>query len=295
MSALAGARILIPRAGSWGMRVQRELAALGAEGVIAPLIESQPPLNTAERDRVFAGIARGDYDWVFVTSAASVDQLRQHSVQFPAASKLAVVGAATEQAAVAAGLRVDFVPSGQSSARSMIAQWCAAHPAEAAVRCLVLRSDLAAATVSDALELGGYRVEVCVAYRTVGVDLPEHSINELRHGRFDAVLLTSASVARELVAQLGLDRANGKRSELQAAQLLPATTILVSMGPRTTREAERLGLRPQLTSMVQSVAGMIETLAQHRSQLDGAAASPAPPVSPVAPASRTTPATALKA
>ena len=46
-ATLAGRRILIPRGGAWGARVQAACAARGATGVIAPLIEAKPPRDVA--------------------------------------------------------------------------------------------------------------------------------------------------------------------------------------------------------------------------------------------------------
>ena len=62
----------------------------------------------------------------------------------------------------------------------------------------MLRSDLAMAVISDELELQGYEVDVCIAYRTVGVDMTPEIADEVRTGAIDTVLLTSLSVGREL-------------------------------------------------------------------------------------------------
>ena len=74
--ALRGARVLIPRDGSWGARVAAEVDRRGGIPIVAPLIASAPPRDEASRDRAFAALAAGDYSWLFVTSAASVEQLR---------------------------------------------------------------------------------------------------------------------------------------------------------------------------------------------------------------------------
>ena len=55
--ALRGARVLIPRDGSWGARVAAEVDRRGGIPIVAPLIASAPPRDEASRDRAFAALA----------------------------------------------------------------------------------------------------------------------------------------------------------------------------------------------------------------------------------------------
>lgn len=244
-SGLAGRRVLIPRGGVWGDRVLADVHARGAEGVIAPLIEVRAPVDVASRDRVFASLAAGAYDWVFVTSASTVEQLLACGIRVPLGTKVAAVGRATGRALVAAGMQVDFLPEGQTSAGVMIRQWCDAHTPTGAGRCLVLRSDMAMAAVSDELEIQGYRVDVGIAYRTVGVDVGPDVVSSLTSGDINVVLLTSGSVAREL--------------QQQVPQLSP-DVVLVAIGQGTASAAEKLGLVPRLVSPLQSIESMLDAL-----------------------------------
>lgn len=249
MSGLTGARVLVPRGGAWGDRVAGELARRGAEPVIAPLIRTAPPRDAAARDAAFTRLADGDDEWLFVTSAASVEQLALFlsatGRALPASLRIAAVGQATARAVADLGAHVDFVPAGRSSAQAMIAQWCETHTASSTGRCLVVRSDLAGAVVSDELELRGFAVEVCIGYRTVGVDLAPAVAADLAAGRVQIVLLTSLSVGRELRRQVGT---------------LPASTLVASIGPGTTRDAERLGFAVGHTARTQSIDALIAEL-----------------------------------
>lgn len=242
---LAGKRVLIPRGGAWGDRLRGEIERRGGHGVIAPLIESRPPRDVAARDAAFARLAAGEYAWVFITSAATVEQLVGAGAAIPAGTRIAAVGRATARAVADAGFEVEFVPVGTSSATSMIAQWCAGRSPRSTGRCLVLRSDLAMAVISDELELQGYEVDVCIAYRTVGVDLDDTAISALRTGGVDIVLLTSLSVGRELRRQVGM--------------LDPAIAV-ASIGPGTTRDAEKLGFSVTHTAHTQSVDSLLVEL-----------------------------------
>ncbi|MFT4134911.1 uroporphyrinogen-III synthase [Microbacterium sp.] len=247
MSGLTGARVLVPRGGAWGARVSDTLRSRGADPVVAPLIAARPPRDPAARDAVFARLSAGEYDWLFVTSAATIEQLTGAGVAVPSATRIAVVGAATARAVSAAGWTVAFTPDGPSSGENLVAQWCARHDPGATGRCLVLRSDLARAVVSDELELHGFAVDVGIAYRTVGVDLAPEIARDLRSGRIHAVLLTSLSVGRELKRQVEL-------SEL---------VVVASIGPGTTRDAARIGIPVALTAPVQTVDALIDALDAH--------------------------------
>lgn len=242
---LAGKRVLIPRGGAWGDRLRGEIERRGGHGVIAPLIESRPPRDVAARDAAFARLAAGEYAWVFITSAATVEQLVAADAAIPAGTRIAAVGRATARAVADAGFEVEFVPVGTSSATSMITQWCAGRSPRSTGRCLVLRSDLAMAVISDELELQGYDVDVCIAYRTVGVDLDPAVAADVRTGTIDTVLLTSLSVGRELRRQVGI----------------PGPEVFIaSIGPGTTRDAEKLGYTVHHTAHSQSVDALLAEL-----------------------------------
>ncbi|KAA9086580.1 uroporphyrinogen-III synthase [Microbacterium radiodurans] len=242
---LRGHRVLIPRGGAWGSRVRDEIVRRGGEAVIAPLIESRPPRDTDARDAAFARLAAGNYAWVFITSAATVEQLVARGATIPIGTRIAAVGRPTARAVADAGFEVEFVPVGTSSATNMIAQWCAGRSPRSTGRCLVLRSDLAMAVISDELELQGYDVDVCIAYRTVGVDLDPIVAADIRTGAIDTVLLTSLSVGRELRRQVGI----------------PGDGVFIaSIGPGTTRDAQKLGFTVHHTAHSQSVDALIAEL-----------------------------------
>ncbi len=154
-----------------------------------------------------------------------------------------MVGPETARAATAEGRSVAFRPDGPSSAAALAEQWLATHGATPQ-RCLVVRSDLASATLSDDLELRGHDVRVCVAYRTVGVDLTAEVRRALMDGEIDLVLLTSLSVARELRRQVG--------THLSAR--------LAAIGPGTATDARGLGFRVDHIAARQSVRDLISEL-----------------------------------
>jgi uroporphyrinogen-III synthase len=222
--------------------------------VIAPIIETKPPRDVAALTAHLAALAGGTYDWLFVTSAASTAALVDTGTTIPATTAVAAVGVATRRSLESAGYPVAFTPSGASSAYDLVDQWKRIHQDGMRSRVLVMRSDLAAATVSDGLEAGGHSVDVCVAYRTVGLDLEPGVTDDLQGDRCDAVLVTSHSVAIELGRQLSPIHRN---------------TAFVAIGVGTAREAERLGLIPCVIATEQSIDSMLDAVEQYFTTTSG--------------------------
>jgi uroporphyrinogen-III synthase len=242
---LAGRRVLVPRGGAWGVRVSALVEERGASAVIAPIIETRPPNDHDALVGFITALGAGRYSWLFITSSASVDVLRDHRVVVPASTSIAAVGESTRDALENAGYSVAFVPAGPSSSQALVDQWNLGHREVPAQNVLVMRSDLASATVSDELALAGHSVDVCIAYRTVGIDLTTGMHRELMADSFDAVLVTSRSVAMELARQL---------------RVLPSATLFACLGPATAAEAARLGLSPLVTAAEQSVGGLLDAI-----------------------------------
>ena len=240
--ALAGLHVLIPRAPGRGAGLARLVEAAGGVPAVAPLISRQA-IDDAERaalDDAVAGLPDGAFAWVAVTSVNAVDELVasaqrvQRSLTSPpagpphtaapaaptasplsrlaAATRWAVVGPATARALAAHGITADLVAP-QNSATGMLAVWPAApprtsDPREADARTPVPRvllplGDLARPTLERGLTALGYAPVRVTAYRTVSHPAPSEVVARWRSGGFDAVVLTSGSVAREVAAQLG--------------------------------------------------------------------------------------------
>jgi len=242
---LLGWRVLVPRGGPWGHGVAAELRARGANPVVAPSINFA---GTADEDALNEALARlqaGEYHWMSVTSATTVDVLSAHQVVIPEHTQIAAVGETTAAALGAAGYRVDFVPRRDNSASGLLAEWGEATDGVVPLRILALRSDIAKPVLTDGLRAAGHDVDSVVAYRTVGVPIAPETVARVSAGQFDAILVTSGSVANQISVQIGL---------------VPSRTVIACIGPRTAVDAEAAGLRVDIVARERSSESLIDTL-----------------------------------
>lgn len=242
---LAGWRVLVPRGGPWGDGVAASLRDQGAVPVVAPLINFAATTDPASLDDALARLAAGEFDWLTVTSATTVDVLYAQRATIAPNTKVAAVGETTAAALQAVGYRVDLVPAHHNSAAGMAAELISAEPKPR--RILTLRSEIAKPVLTRALLEAGHDVHQVVAYRTVGVPVTERIARDVANGRINAILVTSGSVAEQVFEQF---------------PHIPEQTLIAAIGPRTTKDARKLGLRVDAVAAKQSVASLIEVLAE---------------------------------
>lgn len=242
---LAGRRVLVPRGGPWGDGVAASLRQRGAVPVIAPLINFAPTNDQATLEQALADLADGAFDWLTLTSATTVDVLYAYRAVIPASTKVAAVGETTAAAMQAVGYRVDLVPERDNSAQGMAEQMIALETEPRSV--LTLRSEIAKPVLTRLLIEAGHHVRSVVAYRTVGVPVTDKIGVDVQSGRINAILVTSGSVAEQVVAQF---------------PEIPASTVIAAIGPRTAKDAKRAGLAVDVVAERQTVESLIESVAR---------------------------------
>ena len=218
--------MLVPRAGEWGSRAARLLEERGMTAVIAPLIAYEAGEPMPE------GLARGEYDWLVVTSARTVEALGDVA----ATTKVIAVGEATAAALRAASVIVHFAPR-DSSARGIADEW---PGSEHERRVLLPQSHLADPGLASALRARDLAVRTVVAYRTVSVPVSPEGRAPL-----DWILVTSGSVARQVAAQLAP---------------LPPGTRVACIGERTAAEARAAGLPVHAVAAERTLQSLIAAL-----------------------------------
>ncbi len=237
-------RVLVPRGGKWGDGVAAQLRSLGATPVIAPLINFAPTEHPEQLAAELEALRRGDYGWLVVTSATTVDVLVGHGVRLGSATRVAAVGETTAQALQLAGYPVDFVPS-DHSARGFVREW-PGSAGDGAV--LVPQSEVAEPTLVSGLAERGIAARFVTAYRTVGVSAPGAVVADIASGSIHALIVSSGSVARQIATQFAP---------------LPPTTVIVCIGPRTAFDARAAGLTVHRIADERSTPALVRALAEY--------------------------------
>lgn len=177
------------------------------------------------------------FDWIVVTSAAGVAALPS----LPKASRWAAVGEATARALEARGVRADLVPRATNG--SAIA---AAIPEPDGRRALLARADAADEDLPRLLRERGADVIELTGYRTV--EAPAGSAAALSQALTDvdlaAIVFASGSAVRGFLG-------------LGGTPALPAVTI----GPRTTAVARKLGFAVAGEATKQTTLGLADAVA----------------------------------
>lgn len=206
MTDLTGRSVLLPRSPARAAGLADLLRRQGAAVTVAPVIERAPADDGAALATAVADVVAGRYIWVVITSVNAVGALTaaQGNPRGDAGATLAdapvrwaAVGPATVRALADAGIITDLVPDDEASADGLVAAFPAA-PGPGS-RVLLPLGDLARPTLRDGLTALGWTPRVVTAYRTVRSELPA----DVAGARYDIVVVTSGSVAREIAQQYG--------------------------------------------------------------------------------------------
>ena len=245
--SVAGRRILVPVTAG-----RRELAErLRAAGAVVVEVEFIAVVETAQPDvlaQATLAWCSGEFDWLAVTSRNAVLAMaaiaaahgRSLGDAVPPA-QVATVGEATRSICASVGLAVGLVPSGRQDARGIVAEFPSGTG-----RVLVPVGDLASPVLARGLAGKGWDVTEVEAYRVIdGPGIEPHTAAELAAGEFDAVLLTSGSVA-----------------ERYAPHAAPAAadTLVVAIGATTAAGAKAAGVRVAAVAAAPSYDGIVAEL-----------------------------------
>ncbi|MGC4174980.1 uroporphyrinogen-III synthase [Demequina sp.] len=243
--SVAGRRILVPVTAG-----RRDLAErLRAAGALVDEVEFIEVVETAQPEVLAAATLEwcdGAFDWLAVTSRnavlamAAVATANARSLADPVPfAQVATVGEATRSVCAGVGLDVALVPSGTQDARGIVADF-----PEGPGRVLVPLGDLAGPVLARGLERKGWDVTKVEAYRVVdGPGISADTAAALAAGEFDAVLLTSGSVA-----------------ERYAPHAAPEGTLVVAIGRTTQAAAKGAGLTVGAVAAIPSHDGILEAL-----------------------------------
>jgi uroporphyrinogen III methyltransferase/synthase len=216
----------------------RQLERRGARVLVAPAIRLVPA-RSAALTLALRDLAAGRFAWVVLTSATTVDVLRDRlDAPRDVRARVAAIGDGTAAAFRRWARRG---PDLQPETFTTIAL-ARAFP-RGAGRVLCARADVAPAGLEDALAAKGWEPTRVDAYRTVFARaLPREAGEALRRGEVDAVTFTSASTVRGFVGALGGARGVPK---------------VVCIGPVTAAAAREAGLRPAVVARPHTLEGLV--------------------------------------
>ncbi len=238
---LAGRTILVTRPAEQAASLVRELERRGARVLVAPTIRLAPA-RSAALTAALEELGAGDFEWITLTSAATVDVLRDRlGSPSDLRAKVAVIGDGTA-AAFRRWTRRDADLQPSTFTTTALAR---AFP-RGSGRVLCARADIAPEGLEDALARKGWDPVRVDAYRTIfATSLPRDARTALRTRAVDAVTFTSASTVRGFVNALGASKGTPK---------------VVCIGPVTAKAARDAGLRPTAVARPHTVEGLIAAL-----------------------------------
>jgi uroporphyrinogen III methyltransferase/synthase len=253
---LFGWNVLVPRTKEQSGATISRLESYGATAEVVPTISVEPPRTPQQMERAVKGLVTGRYEWIGFTSVNAVRAVREKFEDFGldarafAGLKVAAVGGVTAEALREWGIVPDLVPSGESSASGLLADW---PPFDEVLdpinRVFLPRADIATDTLVAGLEAMGWEVDDVTAYRTVRAAPPAAEVREaIKGGQFDAAVFTSSSTVRNLVGIAGKPH---------------PSTVIACIGPATAKTAEEHGLRVDVLAPEASATSLVDALADY--------------------------------
>jgi uroporphyrinogen-III synthase len=234
-------RVLLTRSDEDCAEWAARFAHHGAEAVALPCIRCEPISTPALKAELAAELPQAD--WLAFTSRRGVEALAALASPVPSIRcRIAVVGAATAEAAQAELGRVDLVGAGGTAAA--LAETLIDHgDLQRHPRVLLAVAENAGNTLERALDAAGARCTRLDVYRTVPAP-PADPRRPLSTLHVDNVVLASPSAVTGFVHQVDVD--------------VPASVYTI--GPSTTAAARRAGLAVTAEAREPSLEGILEAM-----------------------------------
>jgi uroporphyrinogen III methyltransferase/synthase len=248
---LFGQTVIVTRTRQQASELSDHLAALGANVLEAPTIETAP---MADPTAVKAALTDGPWDWIIFTSRNGVSATKQKLFEAGldtrafGNAKIAVVGESTANAVRdELSLKVDLCP--KEFVAEALADALASGGEIDGKRFLLFRAEIARPVLTDRLKQGGATAvhDVAIYETRPAASLPAEVTDAIAAGTVNWVTFTSSSTAKNFVGLLGPDYLKKLGS-----------VKLASIGPVTTATMREL----QLTPTIEANPHTIESLAR---------------------------------
>lgn len=222
---LAGKRIVVTRAPEQARELAAAIETLGGQVLLLPTISFAPPTDWRALDERLRKLTT--FDAILFLSGNAVRYAAQRSRElgikweFADAARpfVAAVGAATSEAAVSEGLRVDYVARGRTA--ESLAHELREFLAGRSV--LLPRGDRGDDRLPFMLRQAGATVTEVVAYRTISPELDPQIVSRIRKSDVDAIIFSSPSTFHNLSQAIPIDELASLSKSIRFAAIGPTT------------------------------------------------------------------------
>lgn len=230
--ALAGVGVLVTRPAHQAEGLCRLIEQEGGRAHRFPVLEILDPLDPAPLRAACEHLHT--YDWAVFISANAVDRALATILarrDWPAGTRIAVIGRSSARALEAHGLAADLYPTRNFDSEALLA--LPQMQQVAGQRFVIFRGDGGREHLATTLRERGAQVDYVAAYRRARPAADSAPLlAQWRAGAVDVALVTSAESLRNLVEMLGES----------GAALLRATPLVV-VSPRLVPLTGQLGFR----------------------------------------------------
>jgi uroporphyrinogen-III synthase len=201
--ALAGLGVLVTRPAHQAESLCALIEQQGGRAYRFPVLEILDPLDPGPLQAVATQLDA--YDWAIFVSVNAVDRALDSILavrDWPADTRIAVIGRSSAQALQRHGLDADLYPEHQFDSEALLAL-----PAMQRVkgqRVVIFRGDGGREYLAETLRQGGAQVDYIEAYRRARPAVePAALLAQWQRGSIDIVVVTSAESLKNLDAMIG--------------------------------------------------------------------------------------------
>lgn len=241
--SLAGRRILIASGGHAGARLAAAVRERGGIPFEHPLIETAPPQDPGALAAALERWNGGAFDWLAVTSANGAGAIEGARTD---AGRFAAVGPATADVLRVRGVVDVLVPERAFTAEGLAEAMLAAF-GSAPQRVLLPLSEIAGTALETELRGAGHEVTRVTAYRTQPTPLAAELERDVADGVLDAILVTSASIAREVARRFAP---------------IPPGLLLAAIGEPSARALVERGLPAHVVASEHTASSLVAALGE---------------------------------
>ncbi len=243
---LFGQRIVITRDRRQAMELAEPLEALGAETLLAPMIEVREAADPQPMEQAIAQLA--SYDWLIFTSVNGVryfvEALDRSSADLRSLkAKICAIGSATRAAVEALHLKVDMMPE-EYVAESLIRAF--AGESLEWKRILLPRAAVARDVIPAELKRRGANIDVVEAYRTGAPGDAADRVHEVLARKPHWITFTSSSTVSNFMQAAGGESLVGVK--------------VASIGPITSATLREHGIAVDAEADPHSIPGLIDAI-----------------------------------